>query len=248
MLRPLLNSLVALSLALTPAASQEFFPSAGFALGGGGPPPEPSTPTLVAATCQADSAGTNNFSQTLTFPGVDDSWTVNVIVIALGEDGAVTFNVSGITFDGVAGTEVIDEDGTGVVNAALYRRQMTGAASVTTVTTYSEAVTSNVVCGWVFYGDTQAAPDSSVQDDDTASGALVLTLGTTNAAGFAVGGCIAAGVASAATWAVLSEIQDTEHAEADYSNASAAATGASMAVTCDWTNAEDASGVAAAFR
>jgi hypothetical protein len=247
MLRPWLSSLLAIGLARGPAAAQEFFPSAGPLLAGGGPPPEPTTPTMYRSVCFASAAGTNDYAQTLTFPGVDDSWTVEVVVIALGEDSASLFGVSGITFDGVGGSEIADEDGTGGVNAALYVRSMTGASSVSTVTTYGEGVTSNVVCGWAFAGLASATPDSSAFDDDTASGPLVLTLGTTNATGFAVGGCINTGIADTTTWAVLGEQEDTEHAEADYSNADASATGASMAVTCDWSGSTDASGVAAAF-
>lgn len=246
MLRRLLSSLLALALALAPAVAQEFFPSGGPFLASRSGTPEPTTPTMYRATCQANATGTNNFSQTLTFPGVDDSWSVEVVVIALGEDSASNFNVTGITFDGTGGTEVADEAGSLAVNSALYVRTMTGASSVTTVTTYSEAVTSNVVCGWAFAGLASATADSSAADDDDAQTALVLTLGTTNAAGFAVGGCVATGTSGSATWAVLSEQEDTQHSEADYSNADASATGSSMAVGCTWTSG-DASGVAAAF-
>jgi hypothetical protein len=205
--------------------------------------------TLFAGTCQHDSAGTDG--QTYTMPtGASDGDAVLVVVVVLSEDAAATFGVDGVTLDGAAMTQVVDEDGTGIVNSAIFQSAgiMQGAAEVTIILDHSEAVTSASVCGFALRGLSSTTATSSVADDDTGSGALVLTTGTTTAGGFVVGGCVSQDTAVTTTWAVLTEIEDTTNTEADVSNASAAATGASMANTCDWSGTGDASGVAAAYR
>jgi hypothetical protein len=205
--------------------------------------------TLTAGLCQHNSAGTDG--QTYTMPtGASDGDAVLVVVVVLSEDALATFGVDGVTLDGAAMTQVVDEDGTGIVNSAIFQSAgiMQGAAEVTIVLDHSEAVTSASVCGFALRGLNSTTATSSVADDDTASGALVLTTGTTTAGGFVVGGCISQDTAVTTTWAVLTEIEDDTNTEADVSNASAAATGASMANTCDWSGTGDASGVAAAYR
>jgi hypothetical protein len=191
--------------------------------------------------------------QAITVPGIVSGDRITAVVIFLSEDGAGTFGVASASIDGVAMTEIIDEDGSGFVNAAAYRTSAGTGFIVTDGTinisvTHSEGVTSVRTCLWVFKWPNSATPTSSVQDDDTASGALVLTTGTTVLGGFVIAGCLNTGIADAATWAVLSEQQDTQDAEADYSTADGPATGASMANTCDWTGGNDASGVAVAIK
>jgi hypothetical protein len=102
MLRPLLSKFLSLLLAISPAGAQEFFPSHGFMLSGGGR----AASTMIAATCQVDDTAATTYNQTLTFTGLDDAASVLVVVIALAEDTATTYNVTGITFDTVAGTEI----------------------------------------------------------------------------------------------------------------------------------------------
>jgi hypothetical protein len=205
--------------------------------------------TLFTGTCVHDSAGTDGQTYSAT-TGASDGDAVLVVAVILSEDGTATFGMTGVTIDGEAMAEVIDEDGTGVVNSVIYQstRLMQGAATVTIVLDHSEAVTSASVCLFAFRGLNSTTALSSVADDDTGSGALVLTTGTTSTAGFVVGGCISQDTAVTTTWAVLTEIEDTTNTEADVSNASAAGTGASMANTCDWSGTGDASGVAAAYR
>jgi hypothetical protein len=168
----------------------------------------------------------------------------------MGEDGLATFGVNSVVVNGVTMTEVVDEDGTGIVDAALYRgpSEMQGGSLATVDVTFSEAVTSASVCAWFLKKLQTIVPTSSVQDDDTGSGALVLTTGTTTSGGFVIGGCISQDTSVTTTWAVITEVEDTTNTEADVSNADGAATGASMANTCDWSGTGDASGVAAAFR
>lgn len=206
---------------------------------------------MHTSTCVSSTAnGTTYSNLILTFATLSDSSPVTVIVGAIGEDGTATFGVSTLSMENAAQTEVVDEAGTGIVNTAIYRSTspITGAASLDVDVTFTEAITSATVCGWAFENLDSVTPTSSVVDDDTASGALVLTLSSTTTGGFAVGVCTNSGVADATTWAVLTEREDTQHAEADYSNADAVTTGASMAVTCDWSGGNDASGAAVAVR
>lgn len=250
MLRRWLSSLLALALSLAPAAAQEFFPSAGPLLGGSIAAPAAGSPTMDVATCAASTANGASYTQTLTFSGTSDGDTVTVVVIALAEDTAIDFQVNSMTFDGTSGTELTEAHDFDVgqgVNTSMWARTMSGAASVSVVTGYSEGVTSNVVCGWAFKGLASATPDTATSDTDTASNPIVLTLGTTDATGFAIGACISPLTTESATWAALTEREDTQHGESDYSNADASATGSSMAVTCDWTGTGDSAGSAAAF-
>lgn len=204
--------------------------------------------TLFTGACVHDSAGTDLQSLAAT-TGATDGDAVLVVAVVLSEDGAATFGVDGVTVNGEAMVEVTDETGTGVVNSAIFQSaRLMQAAEVTFVVDHSEAVTSVSICPFALRGLNSTTATSSVNDDDTGSGALVLTTGTTTSGGFVVGGCISQDTAVTTTWAVLSEIEDTTNSEADVSNASAAATGASMANTCDWSGTGDASGVAAAYR
>lgn len=251
MLARCLNKLFALLLAVTPAAAQTF--GGDFVLDGNAQRPQNATVTLTRGTCVSDTANATTYNGAgfqATGTGMGETDTYYPVVIAMAEDGQATFGISSMTINGVAATEVIDEDGTGLVDAALYRGGVEVSGTTINVSvTASEAVTSMVVCAWGLKNLASFTPLSSVQDDDTASGALVLTTGTTSTAGFVVGACVAERVAdSTTTWAVLTEREDATSAEVDYSNADAAGTGASMSNTCDWTNTADASGVAAAFR
>lgn len=213
------------------------------------------TVRLYPATCVANAAAAASpinpaAFQAITVPNLSDSASVNVVVAVLLEDSASNFSVSSMTIDGNAATERADEDGTGAVNAALYSTSaaITGAASLNVSVSASEAVTSAVVCVWALQNLSSSTPTSSNFDDDTNSAALVLTLSSTTSGGYAVGACIGTATADTVAWAVLTEREDTQHAEADYSNADGATTGSSMSVTCDFTNSNDNSGVAGAFR
>lgn len=250
MLRPWLNSLLALMLACAPAAAEGFGQGGGFNYSDQNARPQNDTVTLTRGACEHSAANATTYNFTTIDTGSTATDTGLIVIVAMGEDGLATFGVNSVVVNGITMTEVIDEDGTGIVDAALYRGpiEMQGGSLATVDVTFSEAVTSATVCAWLLKNLRSLTPTSSVQDDDTASGALVLTTGTTTAGGFVIGGCISQDTAVTTTWAVLTEVEDTTNTEADVSNADAAATGASMANTCDWSGTGDASGVAAAFR
>jgi hypothetical protein len=243
MRRHWLSKLLALALAVTPAAAQEIGTGGGFVLDSQNQRPQNETVALSRATCVTSTSNATTYNFTPAVPaGSSATDTGLIVVVAMGEDNATVFNVSNVVIGGVAATEVVDEDGTGVVE------QGWSAATAVDVT-FSEALAgSATVCVWMLKNLQSLTPTSSVQDDDTASGALVLTTGTTTSGGFVVGGCITQDTSVTTTWAVLSEREDADNGEHDYSNADAAATGASMSNTCDWSSTGDASGVAAAFR
>jgi hypothetical protein len=250
-----LSKLLALALAVTPAAAQEAGLSGGFTQPSNNARPQNETVTLTRGTCVTDTANATTYNsagfQATGTGAATATETYYPVVVVLAEDNAATFGINSMTINGVPAIEVIDEDGTGIVDAALYRGA--GEISGTTINvsvTASEALAGSMtVCAWALKNLQNFTPTSSVQDDDTAEGVLVLTTPTTTSGGFVVGGCINSGVASTTTWAVITEREDTQNAEHDYSNADGAATGASMANTCDWSaNTNDASGVAAAFR
>lgn len=211
-------------------------------------------PSLTRGTCVTDTANATTYNSAgfqATGTGADDNENVLVVVGVIAEDSAITFGCSSLSIDGVAASEIIDEDGSGATNTCLYRTSgvATGRATVNVSVTMTEAVTSATVCAWALQDLVTATPDSSVADDDAASGALVLTTGTTVSPGFVVGVCGSDATGQTTSWAVATERQDTCDAEKCYSNADVATTGASMSNTCDWgtSTTADTSGVAAAF-
>ena len=256
MLRRWLNKLpvyaLALALAIAPVPAQEFFPSHGFMLAGGGGVPEPTTPTLFrAASCSYDSTSASSYNHTLTFPGVDDNWRGFIYVIFIQTDGATAYGVNSATFDGVSASEAQDDNGVQLVSTTAYRTNnaspVTGASSVAISVTMSESVTGSTACGWFFVGDTGTlTTDSTPHASNNTGASIALTAATTNSSGFAIGVCSALS-GQTFTWSVLSEISDTSQVDVSYSPADAAATGSSMSIACDPSGATASSGMAIAF-
>lgn len=252
-MRRFLSALLALALAALPLsapASADF--GAQFYSGQGNAQPIEAA-TLARATCVSDTSDATTYNpagfQSIS-TGLTATDTALIVWGIASEDGAATFGIGSSSVNGIAGSEPTDQGGTGLVNTAIYAAPypMSGVATVNISVTHSEAVTGVTVCVWALKNLLSATPTSSISDEDTASGALVLTLGTNTLGGFGVGICNNTSATSAATWAVLTEREDTQNADFDYSNADAATTGSSMSVTCDWTNTNDAAGSAAAFR
>lgn len=213
-------------------------------------PNAPSDPSRTFVACTADdtNATTYTFSSASVSTAADNRITA---VGILAEDGTASFGINTVTVGGDSATEVIDEDGSGVVNSAFFAIPNPAGTAEDIVVTASEGLTgAMVICVWALYdvGDIYPSAPQTIQDDDTASGALVLTH-TTFTKGISLGVCAAAGVSSDATWAVLSEINDANTAEFEYSAADFIEDAAtSAAATCDWTNGEDATGAAVHFR
>jgi hypothetical protein len=246
MLRPWLSSLLALLLLIAPATAQEFSFNSGGLLGGR---PAPSAKTMFRAPCLADTSNATNYNFNPVFTGVDETWPGIYVAVALSEDSATAFSINNFTNGQLSWTERADQGGTGIVNAYVgHSPQYTQPTQSLFQLQHSEAVTSAVLCAWFITGFSGPfVADSFVADDDAASGALVLTTGTTDTTGWVFGGCLNSGVADSTTWAVLTEREDTQSAEEDYSTADAAGTGASMSNTCDWTGANAAAGAALAI-
>lgn len=247
MLRRLLNSILALGLALTPAAAQEFnifLPYNKFAAA--------AAVVLYTATCNASTSNATTYAHnTITVTGLADATAVNIAVGFIGEDTSGSFGVNSSTVDTVAMTERADNAGAETISAAFYSTSttQTNAASVDVSVTYSEAITSSVACVWALENLNSATPTATVADSEASNGvALVLTLSSTTAGGYGLGVSGTASADGSAAWAALTERQDTQHAEADYSNADAVTTGSSMSATCTWTTAKPSSGAAVAFR
>jgi hypothetical protein len=205
------------------------------------------TKTLYRATCASDVSDLTTYTFTGISTGAPANVPVVVIVGIITEDALATFNTGTVTVDGYPTTEIIDEAGSGIVNTSFNRTdsQISNADTVDVSVTMSEAVTGMVVCVWAVANSVRHDSVAAIQDDDTASGALILTLTPPRTDSVVVGICVNSGVADATTWAILTERQDTENAEFDYSSADATGVAASsQAVTCDWTGANDASGSA----
>lgn len=208
---------------------------------------------LFAATCVSDTSDATTYNpasfQSVSITGVAANTPVLVVVGVIAEDALSNFGVSSMTIEGVAATEIADEDGSGTINSAFYRSAgvIIGADSVNVSVTMSEAVTGMTICVWAIQGLGRTTHFTFVVDDDTASGALVLTM-TPQSGGVVLGVCANTGVADSTTWANLSEVEDTQNAEFDYSNASTTTpSSSSTAITCDWTGGNDATGAAVAF-
>lgn len=212
-------------------------------------------PEIVTATCVTDVTDLTTYTfSNITLPGVDDGETVRLVAGIVGEDGTSVFGVNSVTFDGNAATQEVDEDGTGVVNSAIFALTATNAAQVTVAVTWSEAIQAAGVCLWAIRNLTTPGTElETVADDDTASGVLQLSIdGRADAA--ILGVCINAGVADSATWdADITEVEDTQNAEFDYSNAQQLGRGTNddtftADTDCDWSGGNDASGATISYR
>jgi hypothetical protein len=208
----------------------------------------PSEVRVTGPDCKNSAADQTTYTSTVFLP-VNDADTVLLVAAVAGEDAAATFGVSSMDFDGTAGTEIVDEDGTGIVNTAIYVASVTGAAVIPIGTTWSEAITGHAICVWAITGLTSATAVATVADDDTAAGALVLTL-TGTKGGVTFGICAASALADTPVWGILIGEWDTNASDAELDAAPAIgfASGDSQAITCDYDNGNDTSGVAASFR
>jgi hypothetical protein len=173
----------------------------------------------------------------------------DTIVVAMADDGATTFGVSGMTIGGDAATEIIDEDGTGLADSALYIFSNDAGTSEDIIVTWSEAIIRSAICVWAAYDLSSTTAVASAASDNSTGANLVLSHNFTGE-GVAVGGCTKLGVGEDAVWAGLVEQFELQGESADYSGAhySSLSSSSPLVIGCDWTGAFYTSGVAASFR
>lgn len=207
-------------------------------------------PKLYTATCSSDTTNATTYSHDITIPDLNDGQTVTLYALMLGEDGASAYDVQSVTFDGQGGTQAMDFNGAQLINAAaFYLADRTGAATVTVAPTYSEAVTSSVVC---LFAVEHLDPYSSKglvfsnTTGDNASALLSLAVPVVEP-GFIIAVCGADAAGSDTTWTGVTEIEDTD-AEIAYSNASLTVTPGTdqtdVTVTCDMTGTSSSAALA----
>lgn len=226
-----------------------FVPFQAFAQAGAGDNFDFPAVVLYRSTCVTSTSNATTYNFNAISNPIPDADSGVAYVGIVGEDSTTVFSINSATIEGVSASEQVDEDGTGLVNSGFYTiPRRSGLSSVDVAVTFSEAITGAGVCLWVAdYSNPGDADNAGAIDDDTASGALVLTLSPTTPTpgGAILGVCIADGVAASTTWAVAGEVEDTQNAEFDYSNADLTSTGTgSNSVTCDWSGSADASGAA----
>lgn len=210
--------------------------------------------TITTATCAFSITNATTYDFTAITTNVSDGEAVALVVGIMAEDNAADFGVASATAT-VGGkvmtmAEITDENGTDLINAAMYiTTEVTQDASVVSIQpTFSEGVTGAAVCVWTIRGGAVGVT-SSVNDDDTAGGDLILTTSATTVGGYVL--CVSASqitAAEAVTWTVVSEVEDADTGEFSYSNAQAAATGSSMANIANWDSGSNQSGACAALR
>jgi hypothetical protein len=221
------------------------------------------TPADVMVACLDSTTDATTYNpaawQTLS-TGRSDEDSVSIWLGIIGEDALSNFNQSSASVDGSGYIEVIDEAGSGVMNSALYRANNNtnaasytkNAAQVNVSVTFSEAVTGAAVCVFTIKGTdvSGAGPGGTgTADDDTASGAVVLDQAGPLLAGKVVMGvCGSQDAAATTTWTGLTEQTDASNAEFSYSSAFVVVPDGSvpgtLAITCDYSGANDATGVA----
>jgi len=166
-----------------------------------------------------------------------------------GQDATTIFGVSTVTVGGGSATEIVDEDGTGVVDTAFYMFLNTAGTSEDIVVTFSEAVTGAGVCLFQINNIASGTAVASVPDNDTSAGPVILTHNV-SALGVSVGVCTTQGIGNRTSWTGQTERTDAEDAEiswsaADFTNDDVADT--PLTVNCDYLGTKDTSGVAASF-
>lgn len=208
--------------------------------------PGGATPTLTFVGCTFNNTnlGTYTFAaQNVSTAGANRHTIVGVIAT----DSATSFNVSSLTIGGDAATEVADQGGTGLGDAALYIMANAADTAEDIVVTWSESVSNTAICVWAAYDLSSATPVGTNTAFDTAAAAMTLSVNT-SANGIAVGVCQSSNGASF-TWTGLTERADAG-TEVDYSGADVQGTAAATprSIICDpTTTVEDSSGAAASF-
>lgn len=177
------------------------------------------------------------------------SATRHTILLVMGGDSASAFGVNSVTVGGDAATEIVDQNGTRQVDAAVYILANSAGTSEDIVVTWSEAIQYTIVCVWQANDLLSATAVASVADEDTAAGVLAMNVNTTTD-GIAVGGCLTYHDAQTTTWVGLTERVDAADALGVYSAADLQVTGGAtpLTVSCDWTGTNDAAGAVASFR
>lgn len=169
------------------------------------------------------------------------------VVGIVATDSASAFNVTGVTVGGDAATEIIDEAGSGAANSAIYTLENPSGAAEDIVVTHSEAITSSDICVWALYVLDSTTAVSSVADDDTSSGAVVLNHNTQEG-GFSIALCQNQFGTPTTAWTGLTE--RLENAARGYAVAdeTAASTSTPLTANCDQDGTGDSSGVAAHWK
>jgi hypothetical protein len=220
-------------------------------------------PADVMVACVADTTDlqtydTGVFDAIVT--GRSDEDLVSVWVAVFGEDAATAFGVNVVNIDGGANfVEVVDEDGSGVVNTALYRANHAGStssfirntATVDLSVTFSETVTGAAACVFTIANSEISGAgvggSGAVPDNDSVSGALIIDNTANLLVGKIVMGiCGAEDASVTTTWTGITEQLDATNAEFSYSAAylviPAGTPEGTLAITCDYSGAGDASG------
>jgi hypothetical protein len=144
-------------------------------------------PRILAVSCASDATDLTTY----TFAGLDMGAIYpdrRTTILVGGFDSAVTFSVSTVTVGGDSATEVIDEDGTGLTNTAIYDFANVAGTSESVVVTFNEAVTGAAVCAISTTGVSSAI--STTAANDVAAAALNLNVNTKNG-GFTLAVCVA---------------------------------------------------------
>jgi len=206
----------------------------------------PPSITFLQCTSSISDLTTYTFAAQNVGTASDDRYTG---VGVFGQDATTIFGVSTVTVGGGSATEIVDEDGTGLVDTAFYMFLNTAGTSEDIVVTFSEAVTGAGVCLFQINNIASGTAVASVPDDDTAAGPVILTHNV-SALGVSVGVCTTQGIGNRTSWTGQTERTDAEDAEiswsaADFTNDDVADT--PLTVNCDYLGTKDTSGVAASF-
>lgn len=240
-MRLLFRALVALSYLLAVSTAQ-----AGFLINSFISFPVP--PVLTFLQCANDTTDLTTYTLSAQNVGTAGA-TRKTIIGIVGVDNATVFGVSTVTVGGDSATEIVDEDGTGIDDSAIYILDNPVGTSEDVVVTFSEAISAIGVCLWEADGLSSSTAVASVANDDTASAAISLNLNT-SASSLTVGVCGTTNSATA-TWVGLTERADAGgvqivYTAADFTEDATPAT--PLTVSCDYTGTNDATGVAATFR
>lgn len=205
--------------------------------------------SVTFLNCTSDTSNTDSYSfgGQATGTASADRYTIIGVV---GEDAASNFAVSSVTVGGASATEIADEDGTGLVNSAIYIVANPDGTSETVEVGWSEPVTGTAICLWQANNLADATAFSTAVDDDTASGNLALSINTV-ALKISVGVCGVEASGNTTTWTGLTERDDNDagaefgYSAADFTEDATAST--PLSVDCNYTGTGDSTGATATF-
>lgn len=212
------------------------------------------TASITFLQCATDNTAQTTYTFTSQNTGTASADRYTIVSIA-GIDSATNFNVTSATVGGDGATEVVDSIAAGMntlIDTAIYIVTNASGTSETVTVTFSEPVTTAIICLSQVNNLNSATAIATESDFHTSAGLLQLNdiPFDTQAGGIVIGICASNAASVTTTWEAVTERVDNGAINPSYSQANdnTATASTPLALTCDYSGSADSALSAAAFR